>query len=145
MGNKLFVDYLSDRKQKVRLDNVLSEEMIVRTGIPQGTILGPVLFLIYINRFTDSLNVSGLIVSYADDTAMLFLGDSWDEVHRRAESELVLVQRWMNSNLLSLNLKKSSFMTFSLVSQDQPPIPSIIVHDEICDRAHNCTCLYVNR
>ena len=75
---KLLVNYLQGRKQRVVLDNIASESIAVLSGVPQGSILGPLLFLLFINDIYTGIDKETNIVSYADDTKM------W----RRIKSEL---------------------------------------------------------
>ena len=75
---KLLVNYLQGRKQRVVLDNIASESITVLSGVPQGSILGPLLFLLFINDIYTGIDKETNIVSYADDTKM------W----RRIKSEL---------------------------------------------------------
>lgn len=142
---ELFLDYLSNRRQKVKIDGIFSDEQVVKTGIPQGTILGPILFLLYINCLTNSPHINGLVVSYADDTAILFRADSWDEVYLRTELGLQVVYKWLSANLLSLNVNKSSFMTFTSSVRDRPVRDIICIHKECCDKIIDCDCLVINR
>lgn len=137
---ELFSNYLSCRMQKVKIDGILSTGMAIKTGVPQGTILGPVLFLLYINSLIDSQCINGLAVSYADDTVILFQADSWNEVYQTAENELKTVQKWINSMRLSINTTKTKFLTFSLNKQDQPARSSLTIHNETCLSTRNCKC-----
>ncbi|XP_062529771.1 uncharacterized protein LOC134200606 [Bombyx mori] len=82
---KLFNDYLTDRYQCVKFDNYFSRDIPVTYGVPQGSILGPVLFLIYINDLLELNSVRGKIISYADDTVLLFSAGTWDSVFREAQ------------------------------------------------------------
>lgn len=66
-----FKSYLTKRKQMVRTNDITSQEGIVEYGVPQGNVLGPILFLLYINVVSEFI-IDGLVDSYADDTCLLF-------------------------------------------------------------------------
>lgn len=88
--------------------------------------------------------MGGHIVSYADDTAIVFQADSWKNVYRLAEKGLIRVKKWMNAHLLSLNLDKTKFLTFSSSRHDQPAVNFIKIH-EPSNHNHNtcdCPCIY---
>lgn len=118
----LFKDYLTDRKQRVKLDeNTLSDPELVSYGVPQGSILGPTLFLIYINGLCN-LNIKhGKIVTFADDTALIFRGESWDRVFSYAQKGFDQVNNWLHENVLSLNTDKTKIITFTIKSNSKPP------------------------
>ncbi|KAL3270197.1 hypothetical protein HHI36_009253 [Cryptolaemus montrouzieri] len=76
---ELFRNYLYDRQQAVRINGALSSMFPVEIGIPKGTVLGPILFLAYINDLL-FLDLGGSVTSYADDTAIVFWDATWEEV-----------------------------------------------------------------
>ena len=80
----LFKDYLSNRTQSVKINDMLNSEKPIACGVPQGSILGPTLFLTYINELCDLALPNCKITSYADDTALTFYGPSWREVYKLA-------------------------------------------------------------
>lgn len=137
--HRLFRDYLTDRTQRVKIDNVISEPLKIITGVPQGTVIGPILFLIYINNLLNS-NINGHKISYADDTSLIFTDDTWEKVYNKAEKGLKIIKKWLDNNLLSLNVQKTKFMAFSLLSNDQPKNDNIFVHDVFCKNNLNCNC-----
>ena len=104
----LFRSYLSNRKQYVKLCDNKSKLNTVDIGIPQGSILGPLLFLIYIN---DLPNASNFFVKlFADDTFLSLSGPNLKQLNTRTNIELQNIYRWLRANKLTLNIAKSKFM-----------------------------------
>ena len=79
-----------------------------------GSVLGPILFLLYINSVCDS-NIDGLVVTYADDTCLLFSDKSWNTVYDKATFGLNKVYKCLFNRNLTLNEDKTMFMTFLLI------------------------------
>ena len=104
--------YLEDRKQLVVVDGVQSMSKSIRCGVPQGSILGPTLFLLYIN---DICNISEVLrcILYADDTSIFCSGEDILELCNRLTNELEKLHIWLIINKLSLNIGKTNFMIFS--------------------------------
>ena len=88
----------------------LSEPRELLCGVPQGSILGPLLFLLYINDMEAVCSCP--LFLYADDSALLVTGDSIDSVGTGLSTELREVSNWLNDNRLSLHLGKSEFIIF---------------------------------
>ena len=124
----LLRNYLTNRRQIVRVNNTLSNEQIIETGVPQGTVMGPILFLLYINSLL-KLDVGGSVVSYADDTTMIFSGEGWDEVREKIKRGFKILKNWMETYRLSLNLTKTNYVAFSLTSANRPAFSCIKLDD----------------
>ena len=105
-----FQSYLENRLQTVVINGVKSDPLVMSHGVPQGSVLGPLLFLIYINDL--SLNTSLTSILFADDTC-LFLSDKCpNRLETTINQELEKISGWLTSNKLTLNVSKSNFILF---------------------------------
>jgi hypothetical protein len=136
---ELLKSYLSNRIQYVSIGGTLSSPREIEFGVPQGTVLGPLLFLIYINDLC-SLQIDGKITTFADDTVIQFSAKSWTETYSKAESEMRKVSLWLNSNLLALNKEKTVYCTFSPRINSQPSETTLKLHDIHC-KTINAPCI----
>ena len=91
----VFVSYLTNRTQYVKIGDTLSSVEIVKAGIPQGTIVAPLIFLIYVNNLCN-IHINGQLISYADDTAIEVTGDSWEEVEVGALQDMETILAWLD-------------------------------------------------
>ena len=109
-----FESYLSNRKQFVRVNNKISNLQQITYGVPQGSILGPLLFLIFINDINHSSNLFKFIL-YADDSTLStrIHENQFDQDINKINSELNNVFRWLCANKITINVKKTKFMVFS--------------------------------
>lgn len=132
---QLMESYLIDRYQCLRLNDCLSELQKVKIGIPQGTVVGPILFIMYINSLL-KMDVGGLSLSYADDTALVFSGKDWEEAKRIAEAGLCGVKNWLETYKLTLNIGKTNYVAFSLTNANRPIFTSIRIGDDKIGQVH---------
>ena len=121
---KLFKNYLSNRDQCVKIGDVRSNNLKIEYGVPQGTVLGPVLFLIYINDLF-FLPSRGSIIGFADDTAIIYKAETWDELQAIAENDLKYIKNWFDNKLLTLNLEKTTYLPFRCNKSNFPPFKSL--------------------
>ena len=105
---KWFKSYLTNRKQFVTNGKNLK---IISYGVPQGSILGPLLFLVYINDIAKCSNLLDFIL-FADDTTAFTSGKNANELFRTVNSELPKLQNWLFANKLSLNTLKTKYILF---------------------------------
>ena len=107
----LIKSYLTNRYQCVDFNGTKSNLKPVQIGVPQGSILGPLLFLLYINDFPNvSKNITFL--QYADDTAIFFESDTADNLQLLIESESLHICNWLMANKLTLNTQKTVFQVY---------------------------------
>ena len=107
-----FRDYLADRKQYVSINDHDSPLKSISCGVPQGSLLGPLLFILYINDLQNSSRILSFIC-FADDTNLFLSHSNPNTLINLMNNELQLVQSWIHANKLSLNIEKTNFMLFS--------------------------------
>ncbi|XP_055385948.1 uncharacterized protein LOC129614975 [Condylostylus longicornis] len=110
-ANKWFSSYLQNRKQFTHIGANKSENQLVTYGVPQGSILGPLLFIVYM----DSINKIGIeadIYLYADDICLVFQADSYKDLQNRMNRELdkVIYLEWMKTQKLTVNRNKTKYL-----------------------------------
>ena len=107
---KLLKSYLTNRKQYVYMNGSTSKLISIDTGVPQGSVLGPFLFLVYVNDLVNCSNFNTVL--YADDTVLTMPSNTVSNLKFKVEAELQKVLNWYRSNKLSLNYKKTQMLLF---------------------------------
>ena len=109
--NDWFSSYLFKCPQTTEINSFISDKEIVPCGVPQGSVLGPLLFLIFINDIPNSSQKLNFVL-FADDTNMLYADRHLKSLEETINKELKNVCEWLHVNKLTLNIKKSNFVIF---------------------------------
>ena len=125
---KWFQNYLTGRAHRVKLGEQFSSWRQMKGGVPQGSALGPLLFLIYMNALPLQI-INGLLAQYADDTTLICSGSSVSDTAAVMCSQLQLVNKWIVDSKMQLNMQKSSVMWFRGSSRKKVVFPDIVVND----------------
>ena len=115
-----FRSYLSNRASLVALNSAMSDQYPISASVPQGSVLGPVLFNLYTNDLCYYI-VNSNITVYADDAALVMIGPDLNHLTQLMNSELLKLSVWCRYNGLSLNSNKTKFMIFTNMTIDTVP------------------------
>lgn len=121
---KLLKSYLCDRKQCVKIGDHMSYVQTVEYGVPQGTVLGPLLFNVYVNDLF-SLKTEGNVIAFADDTAIFYEAKDWNQLKQIVETDLGVVFNFFDERCLTVNLDKTFYVPFCSYSKHLPKYDSI--------------------
>jgi len=114
LPNNLIKSFLGDRTQRVKLNDKYSDILEISCGVPQGTVLGLLLFIVFINDLLKiNTNLNTEILSYADDTVILLSERTTDSLYYEANRILNNIYTWFCKNKLKLNLLKSKYILFN--------------------------------
>ena len=116
-SNKLIHSYLSEQYQRVEITNNLHSKAnstweLVKHGVPQGSVLGPLLFLIYMNDLTFTLRRHASPVFFADDTSIIISAKNEQDLISNVKIVANATYKWCHDNYLTLNLQKTHFIQF---------------------------------
>ena len=128
----LLKSYLSNRHQMCQIGNFVSSEHLIKCGVPQGSILGPLLFLLYINDLPECLKSTRPRL-FADDTNLTASGPSITDIENAANSDLQNLRNWLTANKLSLNVTKTEFMLIGspqMIKSTSCSQPNILIENK---------------
>ena len=122
----------------------MSDTCTIKFWVPQGSILGPLLFLIYVNDFPTCLKHSKARM-YADDTTVSVAGNNTTQVEKLINSDLISIKKWLESNKLTINVTKTEYIligsSYKLISISK--LPNIMMGNEKIDRVKSSKCVRV--
>lgn len=111
-AHKLLQSYLSSRTQQLKYNGIISGPTPMRCGVPQGSVLGPLLFLLYINDLNSACNDTTMFL-FADDTVLLYSAENSMSLQSMIVQSLSKVARWLHANRLSLAIPKTFYQLYS--------------------------------
>ena len=110
----LLISYLSNRKQFVKSGDIESSLLAVVCGVPQGSVLGPLLFILYITDIVNCGKFESFL--FADDAALLLADNKLKVLKKVVKTEVKFLHEWLITNKLTLNLKKTNYMLISNIN-----------------------------
>ena len=137
--------YLSNRKQCVSYGTKFTKFLDINCGVSQGSILGPLLFLIYVNDIVSSSNCLNFIL-FADDTNIFYSHKNINIIFETVNRELIKINEWFQANKLSLNTTKTKYTIFaksSIINQLPLKLPLLKINNTDVKRAYSSKFLGV--
>src|SRR3989442_7135846 len=141
LANNLIKNYLTNRLQYVEIENFSSDSLNIMCGVPQGSILGPILFLLYVNDMHTCSQLLKFFL-FADDTTLLFSSSNITSLMNTVNNELLHLADWFALNKLSLNISKTKYMIFKSINIDSLEM-GILLNEKKISHVHTTKFLGV--
>ena len=141
----LLKSYLTNRNQKCQMKNSFPSERLIKCGVPQGSILGPLFFVLYINDLPHCLNKTKPRL-FADDTNLTASANSMTDLEAAVNSDLENLRKWLIANKLSLNVAKTEFMLIGsklMIKNISNSHPNVFIENNQIKQVHECKNLGV--
>ena len=136
LANDWFKSYLSERKQYLEIHDEKSPLETIKCGVPQGSILGPILFLIYINDIKSATSLP--LRCFADDTTVCYSAHDTYDLYSTRNNELEAMNQWFRANKLCLNVNKTKYIVFRPTASHIPTEnASIQINNQPVERIGN--------
>ena len=139
----LLKSYLTNRKQKCQIRNSFSSERLIQSGVPQGSISGPLLFLLYINDLPRCLSKKKTRL-FADDTNLTASANSKSDLKAAVNSDLENLIKWLIANKLSLNVAKTAFILIGskfMIKNVSNSHPNVFIENKQIEQFYECKTL----
>lgn len=130
----MFKSYMQNRRQVVKMGSFVSSPQNLDYGCPQGSIISPLLFLIYVNNI-NKIGLTGHLTLYADDTCLFYFDKSINDIMTDAQRDLNLLTEWLKFNLLTVNASKTSYMILAAKNKQIPTFTPLTINNEIIKRS----------
>lgn len=121
VAHSWIASYLSNRTQIVKIGSSISSPVTLTSSVPQGSVIGPLLYILYVNDFPNSIK-NGLVTQFADDTSCLQSSQSLDNLVILTNTNLNKMSDWFKNNKLVLNSSKTATMMFNVPNECRNPI-----------------------
>lgn len=110
-----FISYLENRKHRVKIRGTYSENLISRFGVPQGSVLGPFLFVISMNDLF-TLDLKAGVISFADNTSLLYSASTKEDILNQYKHDRNILLPWFEENTMHLNINKCKIVIYAYKS-----------------------------
>ena len=110
-AKELLFLFLANLRQKVKLNGIFSDCEILNHGVPQGTVLGPLILLLYVNDFSSNISTTEKVIQFADDTNIVCC-EQKSSLHEKVTEILQKTEKYVEMNKLTLNTNKTELIFF---------------------------------
>ena len=111
-AEELLLSFLANRRQKVKLNGMFSDCEIVNHSVPQGAVLGPLIFLLFVNDFSSNINTTERVIQFTDDISIVCCGQK-NSLHGKVMEILQITEEHVEMNKQTLNTNKTKLIFFS--------------------------------